>query len=407
VRQLFGNKALLALMLGHFTNDLFGGVLVMLYPVMKVAFGLTYAEIGLVTLAYSTMSSLTQPLFGHITDRGFRRWHAPLAVLWGSVFVSLYGFAPTFAAFIAFAALAGAASGAYHPLGATNAAAIIDVGARNRAMSLYTVAGTCGYAIGPLAATALLTLFGPRGTGVLIAPGVIVSALLLRRMRLVERVRAARAALATNAALARPAWGPLTRVIGVTMLRSWVALAVLQFIPLWYAALGYDRTFYGPLTTSMILAGAVGTLIGGNLADRIGQRRIVVASLTLLLPLVLLFAGFPGPIAFLTAPALSMASDSSLSVTLVMAQSLVPGRVGIASGMILGLGFITGGIGVPITGWVADQIGFQGAMLSLGVVGAAAALLALTIPSDARLAARMASAAPSVTPEPAVAGARR
>ncbi|HEU5430273.1 MAG TPA: MFS transporter, partial [Thermomicrobiales bacterium] len=74
MRNLFGNKALTALMLGHFTNDLFAGVLVMLYPVMKLKFGLTYAEIGLVTLAYSTMSSLTQPFFGHLSDRHFRRW---------------------------------------------------------------------------------------------------------------------------------------------------------------------------------------------------------------------------------------------------------------------------------------------------------------------------------------------
>jgi FSR family fosmidomycin resistance protein-like MFS transporter len=213
--------------------------------------------------------------------------------------------------------------------------------------------------------------------------------------------------LTADAARVRPAWGPLARVIGVTMLRSWVALAALQFIPLWYANLGYDRTFYGPLTTAMILAGAIGTLLGGHLADRVGQRRIVVASLTLLTPLVLLFAGFPGPLAFLTAPALSIASDSSLSVTLVMAQSLVPGRIGVASGMILGLGFITGGIGVPITGWVADQIGFQGAMVSLALIAAAAALLALTIPSDARMAARMATLAPPAVPEPAVAGARR
>ncbi|HEU0116112.1 MAG TPA: MFS transporter, partial [Thermomicrobiales bacterium] len=158
MRHLFDNRALTALMLGHFTNDLFGGVLVMLYPVMQVKFGLTYAEIGLVTLAYSSMSSLTQPFFGHLSDRHFRRWHASLVILWGATFVSLYGFAPIFAAFIAFAALAGGASGAYHPLGAMNAAAVIEDGSRNRALSLYTVAGTCGYAIGPLAATALLTM---------------------------------------------------------------------------------------------------------------------------------------------------------------------------------------------------------------------------------------------------------
>ena len=388
------NRALLVLMLGHFTNDMLAGVLPMLYPVMKERFDLTNAGVGLVTLAYTGMSSLTQPVFGFFSDRYGRRWFASAALLWGVTFVALYGFAPSFPVFLAFAALAGVASGAYHPLGASNAAIVADDRYKNAAMSVYTVGGTSGWALGPLVAVALLALFGPRGTAALLVPGIAVAALLLPQMRLVERARRARAAAASALEGAgRPAWGPLARVVGVTMLRSWVFLSVLQFLPIWYDDLGYGAGFYGPLTTTIILAGAIGTLIGGALADRLGQRRIVVGSLALAIPALLLFVGVPGRYAFLTGALFGITCDASLSVTLVMAQRLVPERVGITSGVILGLGFITGGIGVPITGWLADAIGIQTALMLLGGLCALAALVALTIPVDVESDERATAAA--------------
>lgn len=407
------NHALLVLGLGHFTNDMFAGVLAIMYPVLKLKFGLSNAEIGFVTLAYTSCSSLTQPAFGLLADREPRRWYAPLAILWGSLFVSLYGFAPTFPLLLLCAAMAGTASGAYHPLGATNAAAVTDPSYRNGAMSLYTVAGTTGYALGPLVATLLLAVLGPPGTAFLIIPGLIVSALLLSQMKVVERARSAQAAMTAGIQHASAAWGPVARIIGVTMLRSWIFLSMLQFTPIWYDSMGFSRAFYGPLTTVIILAGAIGTLFGGFLADRIGQKQVVVLTLALTVPAVLLYAGFPGPIAIATGFLFGFFADASLSVTLVMAQNLVPGRVGVATGVILGLGFITGGVGVPITGAIADRFGIQAALLGLAVLAVLAALLALTIPSDRSLRVRMTPPDPAAGPQPAAepplapAGARR
>ncbi len=403
------NRALLVLMLGHFTNDLFAGVLAILYPLLKLRFGLSNAEIGFVTLAYTSTSSLTQPLFGHLADNNARRWYAPFAILWGSLFVSLYGFAPTFPLLLLCAAMAGTASGAYHPLGATNAAAVTDPGERNGALSLYTVAGTSGYALGPLLAAALLSVFGPPGTALFLLPGVLVAGLLARQMGVVETVRRARAALTADVVNARPAWGPLGKLIGVTMLRSWIFLSVLQFTPIWYDDQGFGRGFYGPLTTAIILAGVAGTLLGGNLADRIGQKAVVAWSLVAVIPALLVYAAFPGPHALLTGALFGFFCDASLSVTLVMAQNLVPGRVGVATGVILGLGFITGGIGVPITGLVADAVGIPVALGALSGLAVLAIALALTIPSDAALSRRMAPPEPAEAPAeaaPSAAGAR-
>ncbi len=381
--QALKSGALLTLMLGHFTNDMFAGVLPMLFPVMKERFDLTNAGVGLVALAYTGMASLTQPVFGFFSDRYGRRWFASAALLWGVSFVAAYGFAPSYHTFIAFAALAGIASGAYHPLGASNAALVTDERYKNVAMSLYTVGGTTGYALGPLVAVALLALIGPHGTVILLVPGIAVAALLLPQMRLVERARRARLATLSGSGASVAAWGPLTRVVLVTMLRSWVFLSVVQFIPVWYDDLGFGRGFYGPLVTTIILAGAVGTLVGGALADRLGQRRIVVGSLVLAIPALLLFAGLPGRYAFLSGMLFGIACDASLSVTLVMAQRLVPGRVGVTSGVILGLGFVTGGIGVPITGHLADAIGIQAALMSLGILCGLGALVGLTLPRGA------------------------
>lgn len=403
-KRALKNPALLVLMLGHFTNDLFGGILAIMYPVLKLKFGLSNAEIGFVTLVYTGMSSLTQPAFGHLVDQHTRRWYAPVAILWGSVFVSFYGLAPTFPLLLGCAAMAGAASGAFHPVGATNAAAVTDPAYRNGAMSLYTVAGTTGYAIGPLVAAALLAIVGPQGTWFLAIPGAIVAGLILKQMGVVERARSARANLASGP-LARPAWGPVSRIIGVTMLRSWIFLSVLQFTPIWYADLGFSSAFYGPLTTIIIFSGAVGTLIGGALADRIGQKAVLIWTMAATIPALLIYAGFPGPWALATGFLFGLACDASLSVTLVMAQHLVPGRVGVATGVILGLGFVTGGIGVPITGRIADSFGIQSALLGLSVLAVLAILLALTIPSDAALAARMRAADDEVATATAPIGA--
>ena len=377
------NPALLVLMMSHFTSDLLSGILPMYLPVMKERFELSNAAIGFAILAYSGMSSLTQPLFGFFSDRQGRRWYLAATLVWSSSLIAMYGFAPSYQIFLLLAALAGIGSGAFHPIGASTVAQVSEEGQRNGAMSLYTVAGTLGWGLGPLVAVALLGVFGPRGSALLIIPGVAIAGLVYRRMAVVERVRRARATVATTVQRSeRPRWGLLTRVVAVTMLRSWTFLSVLQFIPIWYNELGYGPGFYGPLVTMIIFAGAVGTLLGGLFADRLGPRRIVVGSLALAIPALLLFLGLPGPLALVTGLLFGALADASLSVTLVMAQRLVPGRIGIASGVILGLGFVTGGIGVPITGRLADAVGIQTALMSLGLVCGLAVLLALTLPAD-------------------------
>ena len=403
--HLARNRALFLLMLGHFSNDMLGGVLPVLFPVMKLHYGLTNAQLGLVTLAFTTTSSLTQPLFGYFSDTHGRRWFVPATLVWGACCAAAYGFISGYVAFIGLAALAGIGSGAFHPLGASNAAAVSSDEHRNSAMSWYSVSGGIGYGLGPIVGSVLMAAFGARGTLWLLVPGFTAAALIWSQMRLVERAREARAH-AIKAMRTAPQWGDLSRVILVTMLRSWVFLSVLQLSPIWYSELGFGQEFYGPLAAVIILSGAVGTLFGGGFADRIGQRRVVAGKLLMTVPALLLYVAFPGPQGLLLAALFGFFCDASLSVTLVMAQRMVPGRVGVASGVILGLGFVTGGIGVPITGRIADLFGMQVALASLAVLLVLGSLVALTIPSG-RETARAADASPARSGLSASRGARR
>ena len=145
--------------------------------------------------------------------------------------------------------------------------------------------------------------------------------------------------------------------------------------------MGFSRAFYGPLATTIILSGVCGTLVGGALADRIGGKRIIIVSQLATIPVLLLFGHFTGYIAFAIGACFGLISNSSLSVTLVAAQRLLPGKTGVASGLILGLGFITAGV-VPVTGFIADRIGIGHAIMTLSMFGLLAVLLTTTVPSS-------------------------
>jgi MFS transporter, FSR family, fosmidomycin resistance protein len=379
------NRPLLMLMLGHFTIDSHVGLLAVLYPLLIDRFGLNLTTVGLVSLAYTGVSSLSQPLFGWLADRSGTRLIG-LALIWTAATFALSGFAPTFGVLVLLVGLAGLGSGAYHPFGALNASAVIPAPLRNTAMSIYVTGGTLGVALGPLLGAVLFSLFGMRGTAFMLLPGTVIGLWLIYDMR----ARALRGqAMAHTQPIARAPIPilPLLAVIGVMMSRSWTVFSLESFIPSWYASLGYPASFYSPLATTVVLASAAGTIGCGSLADRYGRRAVIIGALVLSIPALVLFARFPGPLGFLSGALVGLSAASTGPLMLVIAQQLMAGRAGMASGMILGLGFVTGAIGVPITGMLADAYGMQTAIETQVLLVVATIGLALLLPSEARLQA--------------------
>jgi FSR family fosmidomycin resistance protein-like MFS transporter len=384
-------------MMGHFTVDMFGGLMPVLYAIMADEFSLTNADIGLIALSYTSASSLSQPLFGYLADRFGSRYFAVASMAWSAGMVGIAGLAPSYITLIVISALAGLGSGAYHPQGASNAAAVAGDMRRNTAMSVYTVGGTAGYSLGPVLGALIFFIFGRYGTLVVAPFGFLIAFLMLQQLRqLGLGVRQHHAA--QRAAQGSINWKPLLIVLSVVMLRSWVTLSVVTFIPVWFKDLGYSATFYSILATLVLGFGAVGTITGGILADRIGQRVVLAVSLICAAPALILFAAFPGPLSFVFGPLFGFFVEMGLSITLVMAQRLLPGRVGVASGFILGMGFVTGGIGAPVTGAIADDIGTGPAIMLMAILIVAAAAIATRIP---RVALQQPRATPLPTPEPA------
>lgn len=382
---VFRNRPLITLMLGHLTVDAYIGLLPMLYPLLIDRFGLDFKTVGLVSLAYSGTASLAQPFFGWVADRYGTRFIG-LALIWTAVLFATIGFAPSFPVLLLLTAAAGIGSGVYHPFGALNARAVIEGRQRNTAMSIYVTGGTLGVALGPLLGAWLFTTFGSHGTALMLLPGLAIAVWLLLELRsFASQPRPA--SKADQASSAPVPILPLLAVIGVMMSRVWTVHSLEAFVPTWYASLGYNESFYGPLATTLVLSSAFGTVGSGSLADRFGRRAVIIGSLVLTIPALLLFARFTGPIAFVTAILIGFSAASTGPLMLVIAQQLMSKRAGVASGLILGIGFITGAIGVPITGALADAFGFQVAIQLQVILVVVTIALAWFLPSESYLEA--------------------
>lgn len=383
-RAIFRNRPLMTLAAGHFTVDMYGGLLPVLYPLLTNRFELDLKTVGLVALAYSGTSSISQPFFGWLADRYGTRFTG-IALAWSGILFATIGFAPTFSLLILFAALAGLGSGAFHPFGAINANAVIADEDKNTAMSVYIMGGTLGVSVGPLVGVLLFSLFGIQGTAIMILPGVSIAIWLLFAMR----------SLAITGTRSKSYIPPVVKhampmaivgvIVAVMMLRMFPTLGLQNFIPLWYDDLGYSPSFYGALATTIVLSSALGTIGAGTLADRYGRRAVIMGSIILSLPAVWAFAEFPGRWGFVTGAAIGILSASTSPLLLVMAQQLMIGRAGIASGLLLGLGFVAGAIGTPIFGIIADAFGMQNAVRAQIPIMLLSLVAAWFLPSESRI----------------------
>jgi MFS transporter, FSR family, fosmidomycin resistance protein len=398
VKDFLRNGKLLTLMLGHLTVDSYVGVIPVLYPILIGRFQLSLATVGLVSLAYGGMAAISQPLFGVIADR-FGTRLTGVALGWTAITFALIGFVPTFPLLLVVASASGLGSGAFHPFGALDVRALLPAWRRSFGMSVYVTAGTIGVAIGPLVGIVLFGALGIHGTGLLVIPGLVAGSYLLWRMRS-ALPPATRSQAGAAAGQAVPVFA-LVMVIGVMMSRSWTVGVFQAFTPTWYANLGYGPGFYGPLVTTFVLASAVGTVGCGSLADRYGRRTVILATLVLSAPAILLYTLFPGPWAFASAILIGFLAASTAPLMLLMAQQLMSSRAGLASGLVMGLGFVTGAIGVPINGAIADAIGLQESLMTHVILVLATIVIAWFLPREdemERHAVRQQEAQPAVAP---------
>ena len=292
-------------------------------------------------------------------------------------------------------ALAAVGSGAFHPVGTKLAAESVPQRAASQ-LSYFFLMGQGGLALGPALAGMLLDGANPAGSGgstlsplfimglaAIPALGFVGSTLARPRLNAVAAPTVAAEAPQSPPARAAIPVKALTLLAVMVALRSLAQPGSVTFIPRLFQLKGWDATEYGLITSSFWVASGIAGLLFGQLADRFDRRWVIAISLMLSVPALFFLPVTDGkPLAFALAIAAGGLTGGSHSVIVALAQSLIPGRKGFASGVTLGFLFGAGALGGLLIGGLSDQIGLEPAFQIIAVTTALAALLALALPAN-------------------------
>jgi MFS transporter, FSR family, fosmidomycin resistance protein len=352
-------RILAAVSVCHLLNDMVQSLLPSIYPILKSSFRLNFGQIGLLSLTYQIVASLLQPFIGMYTDRRPMPYVLTVGMCFTLLGIVLLAMAPTFSMLLVAAAVVGTGSAIFHPE-SSRIARIASGGQHGFAQSLFQVGGNTGSAIGPLLAAFLVLPLGQHGVAWFSIAAISGIIILFR----VGRWRSHHLALATPSHVHLDSRPELPRR---TVLRAIAILTALIFSKYFYlASLSSYYTFY--LITRFHLsvqssqlhlfvflgAVAVGTFFGGPIADRIGPKYVIWGSILGVLPFTLML---PYASLFWTgilSAVIGFVLASAFSAIVVYAQELMPGRVGLVSGIFFGLAFGMGGIGAAVLGHIAD-----------------------------------------------------
>ena len=375
---------------GHLFTDVNQGAVAALVPFLVAERGLSLAAAGFLVLAATVSSSIVQPLFGYFSDRKPLPSLMPLGVVLGGLGIALVGVAPSYPLILLCTVLSGLGVAAFHPESARFANYVSGT-RRARGMSFFSVGGNAGFALGPVITTPLILYFGLPGSLFLALPALLMGLVLLHELPRLLAFRPEMAAEATGdkEAGTTERWGPFVRMVGVVTVRSFVYFGLVTFVAQYYIeVLGSSPVLANAALSVMLFAGAAGTLTLGPLADRIGRRAVLVGSMVLLAPLIYAFT-LSGPLPGMLFLALvGAATIGTFGVTVVMGQEYLPGRIGVAAGVTMGLSIGLGGIGAPLLGALADNSGLPAMMLALAALPLAGLVLALSLPRGPRGSSR-------------------
>lgn len=346
-------RSIFLMAFAHLTLELGMNFLPVVYPVLINNWSLSYAQVGLIALTISLGASLAQPLFGYLSDHWGASRLAVFGITWMGLVMGLVGFAPNYPSLLVLVVLGALGSAAFHPAAATLAS---TGGGKRRgaAVSVFSVGGNLGTALSPLWMTAGLAWLGLTSTALLIPVVLLVSLGLYWQLRQVEssgggsgRPQTSLTRFAGQGSLVG-----LSLLIIAVMARSWVHITLITYLPEWMQSQGHSLANSGQVLSLFLLGAGLGSLVGGALSDRVGRWQVMALSLGLLGPALGWFLAESGPPQAVLVGALS---GLSFPVSVVMAQEIWPRGMGLASALVMGLGWAPGGLGASITGLVADR----------------------------------------------------
>jgi len=388
--SLFRSAAFQAAALAHFAVDLLNSQRPVLLAVLSVPLGLTNAMIGLISMLYTFSASLSQPLFGWLADRSGTRALGACGVIWMGGLFALAVIAPGSWSLVLLI-LAALGSAAFHPAGTVEAAQsgrLHFSGQETTAASIFFLFGQAGYSVGPAIGGPLIDHWGPAGLLALVPVMLPIGLFTNRHFAVSHPGPAADPGPGPTAAAG---WGVFLPLALQAALRSWAQTNITTFLPKYYSDLGYSPGMYGVLAALFMAGSAIGGVGGGWLADRIDKRQVMLWTMSLgAVPLALFPALSTTAWAYLLAPLAGALTGASHSISIILAQRALPGRLGAASGLGLGFTFASGSLGTLFSGMQADRAGFDAVFWTTAGISLAGGLTALFVRDVARAPRRAA-----------------
>jgi FSR family fosmidomycin resistance protein-like MFS transporter len=346
---------------GHFVVDMLNGQRPILLAYLSVSLGLTNTTLALISTIYVWVASISQIGFGWLTDRFGARWVAAIGVIWMGIFFSLAMTLPGYEALF-FLVIGSLGSAALHPAGtmqATLRGRAHYAGRETTAASLFFFFGQFGYSVGPLLGGPLLDRFGSIGLLALAAltfPIGINAAWQMRNLphphHEAEKHKEQTAKITVSKSF-------IVILTLTASMQAWAQQNMITFVPKYLADMQVAPTIYGILSGLFLAGSALGGVIGGNLADRFGKKRVAFTALALAsIPLGLIAQIGWSNWLYILIPLSGALTGSVHSILVVTAQKSIPAGMGLISGLTLGIMFSAGALGTLLSGPIVDAYGF-------------------------------------------------
>lgn len=376
--------------LAHLLNDSLQAVIPAMFPILEQSLGLTFTQLGLIAFTLNMVASVMQPLVGMVSDKRPMPYALPLGLTSSMIGIFILAIAPNFWTILISVFFIGIGSAIFHPEGSR--VAFLAAGPkRGLAQSIYQVGGNAGQSLAPLITALVLVPLGQFGAIWFTAIAGIAVVFLIYIARWYDSqmknytIVDAQEVSDKHPQVKKAIRNALLVLIFLVFARSWYQSAIANFYA-FYTIENYGLSI--PMSQiyifTFLLMGAIGTFIGGPLADKFGRKNIIIFSLLAPAPFTLLLP-YVGPVTVIIFLAIiGLVLLSSFSVAVVYAQELVPDKIGTMSGLIVGLAFGMGAVGSVALGWLIDSVGLMTTMMAVSALPLLG-IFTFLLPSDAKV----------------------